>query len=271
VVRCKFLLVSLLIFASPWLYATTANTDTTTDTASAVTEWETSSTNQLPEQQTATTATAVVRYDSSAVHVRSTALDKYLSDSDFQYDNTGVVNPTLWEQFKAWLWSLLERFLSDNPDTVSTVWDWIYYILIAGVIIFVIFRLFGMTFTGAFRKSVQNGLAVELLGEDIHDMNFDQLIEEAAAQQNYRKAVRLLYLRTLKELTDREYIRWSPDKTNREYVHELSNSDMRKMFEHLTLLFEYIWYGDFPVDRTLFEQARSLFNDFRTTVTAQHV
>lgn len=268
--RCKILLICLLFFLSPWCIATATSTSATTDTDSTFTEWETSSVTEV-EQEQFTTETATLRYDSSAVDARSATLEKYRSDSDFYYDRDISINPTLWEQFKEWLWSLVQRFLPDDPETVSTIWDWVFYSIIAVALVFVVFRLFGMTFTGAFRRSVKNSMTVELLGEDIHEMDFERLIDEAAQQQHYRKAVRLLYLRTLKEMTDREYIRWSPDKTNREYVHELANSDMRKMFEHLTLLFEYIWYGDFPVDRTLFEQSRTLFNDFRTTVMAQHV
>lgn len=274
--RCKILIVFLMLLASPWLYAATGATSTVPDTVSTVVEQEDVYDDETDEvstvqKQSSTTGTATVRYDSSAVHVRSVTLDKYRSDSDFNYDRTASVNPSLWEQFKEWLWSLLQRFLPDNPETVATIWNWVFYTLIAGAIIFVAFRLFGMSFTGAFRKSLKNSLTSELLGEDIHEMDFDRLIDEAAEQQQYRIAVRLLYLRTLKEMTDKEYIRWAPDKTNREYVHELTGSDMRKRFEHLTLLFEYIWYGDFPVDRTLFEQSRTLFNDFRSTVTAQHV
>lgn len=268
-VRCKLLLAALFVLGSPWLYATTATTNSVPDTPPTA---------EMAEATTATTEVvteaALLQYDSSAVRVRSaeTALEKYRSDSEYNYDREVSLNPTLWEQFKEWLWSLLERIFPDDPETTSTIWDWIFYTFIGGVLIFLIFRLSGMTFTGAFGRAGRSpAIATELLGEDIHEMDFDRLVDEAAEQQQYRKAVRLLYLRTLKDLSDREYIHWTIDKTNREYVHELAGSDMRRMFEHLTLLFEYIWYGDFPVDKALYEQARTLFNDFRTSLAGQHV
>lgn len=219
--------------------------------------------------QVSTASVAIVHYDTSDVQLRAPAdaLAHYRSDSDFIYEHNTAVPLTLWEQFKAWLWSLIEKLLSGNPETAATIWDIIIYSLIGAGILLVLFRISGMTFTGAFGRATRRAsVPTELLDENIHEMDFDALIEEAAQQELYRKAVRLLYLRTLKELTDKHYILWRLEKTNREYVRELTATDMRKAFEQLTLLFECIWYGDFPVDRPLFEQSRTLFANFSTIV-----
>lgn len=227
---------------------------------------------ETPVAATTTASVAIVQYDSSAVQMRSPAdaLARYRSDRDFIYERDVVVHPTLWEQFKAWLWSLLQKLISGNEKTVSVVWDILLYILVGGAALFVVFRAFGMTFTGAFGRAARRAsLSAELLDENIHEMDFNALIEEAIQQELYRKAVRLLYLHTLKELADKHYIVWRREKTNREYVRELTATDMRKTFEQLTLLFEYIWYGDFPVDRLLFEQSRTLFANFSRMVVTR--
>lgn len=219
--------------------------------------------------QVSTASVAVARYDTSKVQLRepTDALARYHSDSDFVYERNTATPPTAWEQFKAWLWSLLQKLLPEDPDTAATVWNIAVYVFIAIGALLVLFRISGMTFTGAFGRAARRAsISAELIDENIHEMDFDALIEEAAKKELYRKAVRLLYLRTLKELTDNHCILWRPEKTNREYARELTAADMRKAFERLTLLFECIWYGDFPIDRPLFEQARTLFANFSTTV-----
>ena len=93
-------------------------------------------------------------------------------------------------------------------------------------------------------------------------MDFDRLIAEATAARAYRRAVRLLYLKTLKTLAADNLIDWQRDKTNHEYIAELRQPALRSSFAELTFLFEYIWYGDFPVDEGVFDRARSRFTQF---------
>lgn len=220
----------------------------------------------------APTTAATVRYDSSAVAVRSveTAVRPFLADDEFAYDRQAVVSQSLWTRIKQWLWDKLMQILPGDASTLSTILDVVLYLLVGGALLYVVFRLTGMSFTGVLGRTARPVVTTEALEEDIHALDFDRLIEEAVQQEQYRKAVRLLYLRSLKELADRGYIHWSIDKTNRDYLGELPPSDMRRTFEQLTLMFEYIWYGDFPMDRPLFDRAHELFRSF-STQTAERV
>lgn len=217
-------------------------------------------------------APQAVQYDSSAVVVRSAenTLQKFRDNPDFSYDRTVVLHPTLWDQFVAWLLWLLSHFFPDEESSWSVLWTIVFYALIGSALVYVVFRLTGTSFVGLFGRAGKRAVTTELFDENIHEIDFDKLISEAEQQQLYRKALRLLYLRSLKELSDGNYIHWSIDRTNREYLAELPAGELRKSFEQLTLLFEYIWYGDFPVDRVLFEHSRDLFRNF-STMTAQHV
>ena len=73
----------------------------------------------------------------------------------------------------------------------------------------------------------------------------------------------LPFLKLLKELTDKNLISWKIDKTNSDYSIELSNSKYSKQFKELAFLYEYIWYGDFPVDDTNFKSTISKFNELK--------
>ncbi|QHT69880.1 DUF4129 domain-containing protein [Rhodocytophaga rosea] len=189
-------------------------------------------------------------------------LQKYLNDEDFKYDREFKPEaPNLWQRFKIWLLTKILQALS-NEQTFN-FWKWAIYILCGLVILYVILKLTKTNVRGLFFGQAQSGkMAFSETQENIHELNFEKLIAEAIAAQQYGKAIRLFYLKILKELTDRKLIDWRINKTNYDYVRELGAKDLAPSFRNLTFLFEYIYYGDFPITQTDFEQAQSAFKNF---------
>jgi hypothetical protein len=206
----------------------------------------------------------ILAQDSSKITVRKpleskmSALKK-LKDYQYTVQESQVID-TWWKR-------LLRRFFNwfgnlftgvGNP----TFWKTAAYVFIAGVVVYVTLKLMGVDFSGLYRKKTNNEIPYETLGENIHAIDFADSIAEAITQKNYRLAVRLYYLKALKELTDREMIDWRINKTNRSYVYELNSPTLRPDFEQITLQFEYAWYGDFPVDETQFINIKNQFLTF---------
>jgi hypothetical protein len=106
----------------------------------------------------------------------------------------------------------------------------------------------------------------ETHAENIHELDFNTLLDEAVQQQDYRRAIRLYYLHTLKQLTDRELIHWQPGKTNRSYIRELQAKALRTDFEKITALFEYVWYGGSRVTEAHFSATRQAFVAFNQLI-----
>ncbi len=209
-------------------------------------------------------ATPEVRYDSSTVVARTPgpdALQRYRSDADFLYEREPPKTFSLWDQIRQWLDEHLFGPLGNvTPDWVG---KWFFYLLAAAGIVYAIARLLRMDLGGVFYgKREQARLAFQTVADDIREMDFDQLIDEAVAARHYRRAVRLLYLKTLKALAARHLIDWQRDKTNHEYLDELRPPALRRSFAVLTTLFEYVWYGDFPVDEAVFGRLRGSFARF---------
>jgi hypothetical protein len=100
----------------------------------------------------------------------------------------------------------------------------------------------------------------EEMPEDIFAINYQKEIDKAAAQGNYRLAVRLLYLRLLKILADREIIRYKSDLTNFDYLMQLQPSKYYEHFFRLTRHYEYSWYGHFDVDDNKYRVIRTDFD-----------
>ncbi len=190
------------------------------------------------------------------------------TDHDYQYGNDAPPpeNPLarLWQ----WLMRKLGAFLSS--EAYQNVWQYVILAAIAGVAIYLLMKAEVLGFL--FSKRAQSaGLAYENLSENIHEIDFSQAIDDAVSLRNFRLAVRLLYLQTLKQLTDAGRIQYKPDKTNRQYVYELANSPLQTDFERLTSQFEFVWYGDFPIDETRFAALRTAFSQFNKTGQTQPI
>ncbi|MDR6193420.1 DUF4129 domain-containing protein [Siphonobacter sp. SORGH_AS_0500] len=181
-------------------------------------------------------------------------------DYKYSYDPeppTGFLDE-IWQRFLSWLFDFL------YSSTTRTGREWIQIAFIAAIVVFVIYKLIGMDKMGLFkRKSDGVALPYDTLYEDIHAINFQEAIEEASSQRNFRLAVRLLYLRALKTLTDQELIGWQINKTNRTYVYEITEPSVRSRFEQLTSSFEYVWYGDFPINEERYQEIKREFDSFK--------
>ena len=89
----------------------------------------------------------------------------------------------------------------------------------------------------------EEGKEEELATEDIFAINYQKEIDKAAQQGNYRLAVRLLFLRILKNLSQKNIIRYTQDKTNLDYLVQLHATRYYSDFFRITRNYEYSWYG----------------------------
>lgn len=87
-------------------------------------------------------------------------------------------------------------------------------------------------------------------------------IERAIQLGDFRLALRLYYLKTIRELSQAGHIQWKRDKTNGEYVRALLGNTLRTDFQQLTILFERIWYGNQSVTAIDFQDIRPRFDQF---------
>jgi hypothetical protein len=214
-------------------------------------------------------------------HFDSVALKKYSKLPEFQYKDN-VIAPSWWDRFWNWFWGEWDRFwawvarlfskkTTGKGVTVSPIWFTVvkYTTIAVGVaaLVFLILKLIGIDMQNIFRKkSASVPIPYSEFFEDINAIPFDEEIENAVAKHNYRLAVRLLYLKCLKQLSDAGLIEWQIDKTNSAYINELNNAEQRTAFKTLTLQFEYVWYGEFLIDAPVYSNINSSFRAFNQRV-----
>ncbi len=194
-------------------------------------------------------------------------LQTYATDDSYLYDREmkQTYAPSLWSRFINWLFEKILRFVFTKNSL--PYWKWGLYIGCALVIGYVILKLTNTDIRGIFFGKAKNQKFQVTEGdENIHLLDFDALITEAVQKEQFSRAVRLFYLKILKQLSERDFINWQQGKTNHEYMQELKRPDISPGFSKLTSLFEYICYGDFPIDSQVFEQTRQEFKDFEEKV-----
>ena len=134
---------------------------------------------------------------------------------------------------------------------------WTFVICFVG---FILYQLF--LSDGGFRRRSKKakGIIAEVAEEIITpESDFDGLIRQALQNSNYRQAVRYQYLRTLHLLAGKNQVQLAPDKTNFQYVSEITNPEFRQAFASLTLNYEYVWYGEFDIDKNIYEKIETNF------------
>jgi len=96
----------------------------------------------------------------------------------------------------------------------------------------------------------------------IHETDLERFLREALATGNYPLAVRLYYLQAIKLLSEKEAIKWSREKTNRDYLREMRDHRHGREFREITRTFEQVWYGNAALDRQAFEPIEPEFIRF---------
>ena len=202
--------------------------------------------------------------DSTPVTVRKIPADKlnaYRADPAFQYEPATEPVPTYWDRFWDWFWGKIGNLVS-TPRGARTI-RLLLILFASGLLLFFIIRLSGMSSSGIFgKKNWSDPLEGHSTDEDIHAINFGLSIQQAIANSNFRLAIRLLYLQSLKALADRDMIHWQMDKTNSAYVHELKDGQQQAQFYQLTRRFENNWYGNMPVNENEFGLIKNQFEQF---------
>lgn len=103
---------------------------------------------------------------------------------------------------------------------------------------------------------------------NIHIVDFDALISEATINNDYRLAVRYQYLNMLKKMSNHEIISYDPEKTNLDYTYEIKNDTLREQFQYASYLYNYIWYGEFIIDKAQYNNASDSFNVLLKNIAA---
>ncbi len=149
-----------------------------------------------------------------------------------------------------------------HPVFQSLLW----IVIMGGFVSFLILYL-KKSNAGLFRRS--STIADEEAGvetNDIFSINYQKEIDKAVGISNYRLAVRLMFLRLLRDMSDKNIIQYKQDNTNFDYMVQLHSTGMYPDFFRLARNYEYSWYGQFDIDKEKYSIIKNEFDKFERRI-----
>ncbi len=187
---------------------------------------------------------------------------------DFDYEQKQP-RKSIWQRIKERLQEILKSIFGDvdfsSADNITKTALRIFAVLLLAFLLYFLIRYVlgkeGRLFFA--RKNSQNNLNSGDLHEDIHEINFQQVIAKAESDGDYRSAVRYRFLWVLKLLADKKLIMWNREKTNRDYVREIAHLNIHSGFKEVAHIFDHVWYGEFKLTKEHYEQVRKKFDQLK--------
>jgi hypothetical protein len=100
-------------------------------------------------------------------------------------------------------------------------------------------------------------------------IDFDEAIRLQLSQQQYRLAIRLLYIKGISLLRSKEFIHFSKEKTNVDYWYDLRDADLKSGFYRVTSIYNHVWYGDFEIEEDQYLRFEKSFQSFYSIINVQ--
>lgn len=206
--------------------------------------------------------------DSSHVEVRIPSPDfaeSFKSQKEFDYSR-----PPLKTNFIGQLIEYIENWFNTLGE-ISAILPWVLKILFIALVIFFLFIVITKTRIYRIFYSEREVDAPEFLisKTDLENEDLDELIRKLVAEKQFRQAVRLLYLKVINLLRTKEYIHFSKEKTNIDYLNDLKNVELKTRFYAITSIYNYVWYGDTEIAEEQFEKFEERFQSFYSAIDVQ--
>ncbi len=136
------------------------------------------------------------------------------------------------------------------------------YILIGVFIVLIGFLIFKL-FVNAERRGKKIDVTPINLDADnpieIPLTELERLLREALNNKDYRSAVRIYFIFIVRDLAQKNWIKWEKDKTNLHYLQEMSSKNEYQDFSAAVNYFEVIWYGKRELDLIKYEAIKPKF------------
>ncbi len=195
------------------------------------------------------------------------------SNRKYNYEGKEVVNQSQggsgkYEDYKNGNPSIRERNDSDSFSINLGPFAWLFYLALAMAVIYLVYILLNEGGSGLFSSKQNRTLNdyEDITAENIENADINSLIQNAENNNNFRLAIRYYYLLVLKNLSIKNHIKFEDDKTNTEYLNEISQKPFSKKFAYISYLYNYIWYGEFPLNLNEYNKARHHFVTLLTQV-----
>ena len=175
------------------------------------------------------------------------------SDPQYNYDSELAGGS---ESLLEWLRRVIIEWINNQFDVVLED-DVVNYILIgmgALLVLFLAYLYWRFRPKLFVRGGNEDDIPYDVQEDTIYGVDFEADIAKALRDNDYRQAVRLIYLQTLLHLQNASLIDWQPSKTPVQYMRQVNNPAFTAMSHH----FVRVRYGNFEASKELFDEMKEL-------------
>ena len=193
---------------------------------------------------------------SDTLQIDTLQLSAFQHNAQYDYDRELMGGS---KSLMEWLSEVISEWMSDVFGVVVENDVTFYLLIVVGVLVVAFFVwLWWYKRPKLFVKDEKRDtLDYDVEEDTIYGVNFEIGIRQALEAQNYRQAVRLVYLQTLKFLEDEGKIEWQLSKTPSQYVRQVNTPAFSSLSRH----FINVRYGNFEATLDLYEQMKTLQNE----------
>ena len=193
----------------------------------------------------------------------SAKIAEYQSNKKFDYSSYTVeTDYGLWENIKNWLAKMLNYFF--ESDTATEIAGWLLIAILVTMVLLVIYFIYKKR-PELFSKEKRAPHTYQVEKENIYTIDFEKEINMALNINDFRTAIRILYLQTIRFIADKNWIEWQIYKTATDYVYELKHTNIKTPFSDFTTKFLQVRYGNFIATREEFDKMCFLQEEIKKT------
>ena len=225
--------------------------------------------NFIPQEQLATNATdlsqSTLEPKLEQADFDSEKIEAYKTEKAFEYLNK-IEEDSWWIRLKRWLnlkWNAFLQWLFGDYQT-NAFWSavlqalpYLLLVLVTVVITWLFIRL--NPANAVMAEPIKGTVNLQKEEEIVKTADISSLIDRAIDDENYRLAVRYLYLKSLRILDKNKHISYRFQKTNEDYINEIKETKIKEQFIKITRLYDFIWYGDFNLSKERFTKVNEEF------------
>lgn len=184
-------------------------------------------------------------------------LSKKYTGDEFNYTFKTGESQNILARFINWIGQGLYNVfgITLSPQVLQIIEYFIYFLLVILAIYLIVKVLINESFNSIFQKKAKAINDISLTEEHIESIDINTLLNTALIDKNYRLAIRYQFLLTLQKLSENGIVEWHFDKTNSEYLSEIKQPQLQNGFKKITYLYDYIWYGEQPIDKIKYSKS----------------
>lgn len=144
----------------------------------------------------------------------------------------------------------------------------LWFLLIALVAWFIYYWISerGMSLFARKNKKVAAGEEDELSDELLIN-NWENVIEKAEQNGDYRMALRYGYRHLLVLFQEKGLLKVDTSASNFHYLNELNGTPYYAAFRVLLRQYEYVWYGEYPINESNYQKPKAIYLSLKSKLT----